>query len=130
MLSAVLVMFIMAFLIYSKNVSEGNEINGKMAATNICTHISSDISSMASLGGTSEHVLDLPETLNGRNYTIWIISERNRIDINYQDDGEMEPAASCGFHVPDVISCNGSSVFMLEKNATLKNYGGEVCVEQ
>lgn len=130
MTSAVLTMFILAFLIYSNNISEGNKINEKMTAVQLCRHISSEISSATSLGGSVEHKLDIPEKLNGENYTIWIVSERKRIDVDYRKNGKTEPGASCSLYLPGVISCDGNKTFELGKNATLVSKRGGVCVEQ
>lgn len=125
MFIVVLFIFTISIFIYGLNISEANDMKDKLEATRICLQAASSISSFASLNGNSTHVLNLPEYLNYKNYTIWVNSDQKIIKVDYEETG-----VGCELHIANITDSNGSTFFQLQKNATLRNNNWVVTVGQ
>lgn len=128
MLSVVLLVFAFSAFIYFQNISESQQLQDKLAATQACIQVASTISSFAALEGTSSYAFSLPELLNYRDYTVWISSNSQKVSVDYLDGGNREPGAACSMQTGGIMNSKGSPSFGLEKNATMLIDGGVITV--
>ena len=119
-----LMLFSTSILLYFMNLNEGNVARQKLEATQLCLEASSTLGAFASLGGDSTYTLNLSQAEPYKNYTVWINSLQKIIKVNYGEYG-----VACRLHFSNITDSNGSTFFMLEKNATLRNDYGVVHVE-
>jgi hypothetical protein len=116
-----LMMFSISVLLYFMNLHEGNVAKEKLEATQLCLETSSILGAFASLGGNSTYTLNLSQSEPYKNYTVWINSLQKIVKVNYGEYG-----VACRLHFANFTDGNGSTFFMLEKNATLQNEYGVV----
>lgn len=128
MIAMVLLIFTLSFVIYSQNVSESRQIEKRLAATQLCIQVASTFSSFASLEGNSSYSFDLPEQLGYWNYTVWVVSDKRKVSVDYIAGATREPGAACSMQMAGITNSTGSSSFGLEKNAAIHINGGKVIV--
>jgi uncharacterized protein (UPF0333 family) len=127
-LSAVLLIFIFSVFIYFQNISQSNQIQSKLAASQICIQVASTISSFAALEGNSSYTFRLPEEINYRNYSIWVVSGNHKVSVDYLVGAKREPGSACSMQATNITNSTGSYSFGLEKNATMQINGGRITV--
>lgn len=125
MCGLMLMLFSISLLLYFMNLEEGNVAKGKLEATQLCLETASTLGAFASLGGNSTYTLNLSQGEPYKNYTIWINSLQKVVKVNYEESG-----VACRLPFSNFTDSNGSTLFMLEKNASLRNEYGVVRIEQ
>lgn len=122
--SIMLLLFVTVVFMYSLNVEESNAIKDKLDATVLCQQVSSSINSLASFGGNSTYNFNMSEDLNSKNYTIRIASNSSLVRIDYDVSG-----TGCSIRTTNITNSSGSTLFEIQKNATIRSNGGVIRVE-
>jgi hypothetical protein len=119
-----LMLFSTSLLLYFMNLHEGSVVKERLEATQLCLETASTLGAFASLGGNSTYTLNLSQSEIYKNYTVWINSEQKVVKVNYGEFG-----VSCRLPFSNFTNSNGSRIFALEKNASLRNEYGVVYIE-
>jgi hypothetical protein len=123
MFSASLLVLLVSVGIFFMYAMEARAVEDALQATSLCLKVSSTMGSFMVMGEGAEYGFSLPPTLNYRNYSVWVNSERGEVKVNYADKG-----VACDLHNRNVVDAGGNRFFELEKNATLVNKGEVIWV--
>jgi len=121
----VLLLFSISLAIYFMYSSESISLAKYTRATSLCQQVASSLNSFASLGGNSSFKFDLPNNLNYKNYSVWIVGNKKLVKINYESNG-----VGCNLHTSNITNSSGATFFELSKNATVRNYNGVLIIGQ
>lgn len=124
MVSLMILILIVSVSIYSLFVEQGTQIKENLEATQRCLQVSSSINSFASLRGNSSYTFNISNTLNGNNYTIRMAAVSSQVRIDYGSRG-----ISCSLETTNITNSSGAAIFVIEKNATIRNSNGVLKIE-
>lgn len=120
-------LFAVSALIYAAYLDEAGKARSYFEAQTVCLRIASEIGSLASIGGNTSYSLDLPEYINGQNYSAWLVSSpalnRSLAKVNYNYSGNIA-GAGCRLPYANITNSSGSATFPLARNATIISYYG------
>ena len=116
-------LFTTSVLLYAAYLEESGETRSTLEAHSVCMHVASTIGSVAAMEGYASTSVEIPEYINGQNYTVWVVSNRSLVKVDYKLQNNNTAGVGCRF--PAVkISKSGSSTFTLPRYSTIDaNYG-------
>lgn len=117
--SLILLLFTMSVGIYFMNMQDGIALNDSLKANSLCTRVASSLNALAAMGGNSSYTFALPELLNGKEYVVRISAGGRSARVDYGEGG-----ASCALGFSNITNSTGATLFVLEKNATVRNSNG------
>ncbi len=116
-------LFATSLLVYASYLEESKEVRSTLEAHSICLHTAADIGAVAAMGGYIRHTFNLPEFINGENYTVWVISDpsanRSLVKVDYKLEGGLA-GIGCRFPSVKIVNSSGSSSFALPRHATIE----------
>jgi len=123
-ISLILLVFVLVVGVYAMEVEEANQMRETLGGKQICLRVASTFGSFAALGGNSTYSFDLKSNALGEEYSVWINSEQKKVTIQYGGRG-----TTCNLPFESIVNSNGSTLFELEKTATIRMHGGVIVVE-
>jgi uncharacterized protein (UPF0333 family) len=120
----VLLLFGIAVWMYGTSMAEAGALRSSMEANRVCAQVSSTLSSLASSGGATSYRFSLPSKVNGENYTIYVVSARNTVKVDFAN----RAGVGCGLPSMNITNSTGASFFALARNATATSSNGVVRV--
>lgn len=123
-IALVLLLFSITSAVYFMNMRHAGEIKKTLEATELCLRVSSTISSFTAIGGNSTYRFSLPEQLDYGEYDVWIAAGSGAVRVDYGSAG-----TSCMLSTRSLSHSNGSTLFMLEKNATMHGSSGVLTID-
>ncbi len=124
MFTLVLILFGISLAIYFAYFNESSSLADHTQAISICFQVASSLNSFVSLEGNSTFKFDLPNFLNYKNYSIWIVGNSKLVKINYESKG-----VGCALLTSSITNSSGSTFFELSKIATVRNYNGVLIID-
>ena len=124
MVVPILLVFVVTIFIYGEHVQEASQAKRLMEASSICLQASSAISSLASLPSGSSRTLGLPRYLDGANYSAYVSAQQRLLKVNYGNRG-----VGCRLPMLNITNSEGGQIFLLQRNATMRNDNGVLVVE-
>jgi uncharacterized protein (UPF0333 family) len=119
MFSMILLIFAFSVFTYYQFVDQGSTVRSALEANRICNQVASGLGTLSSLKGNATYRFNLPATVNYNNYTIHIFSLRQYVRVDYGTAG-----AGCNLQTKAITNSTGSTIFVLNKNATVVSNGG------
>ncbi len=121
-----LLLFTIILIVYFDNSAQAFKVRESLEAQRLCMEVASTISSFSAMGGSnSSYSLNLTENPGFENHTIYIVSNSSRVRVDYLTSG-----MSCALRIKNITNTSGSTLFVLQRNATLFNNNGVIMVVQ
>ena len=116
MLTAVLVLIIFGISvgIYSTSMTEAGALKSSLEANRICIMASSVLSSLASLRGDANYTFDLPPKINGENYTVYVVADKQMVKVDFAG----RAGVGCGLPTMNITNNSSATFFELKRNAS------------
>lgn len=124
MFTLVLILFTISVAIYFIYYDESRSVADHTQAISLCFQVASSLNSFVSLEGNSTFKFNLPNYLNYKNYSIWIVGNSKLVKINYESKG-----VGCSLLAANITNSSGSAFFELSKTATVRNYNGVLIID-
>jgi hypothetical protein len=120
----ILLLLGMAVSIYATSVDSANKLKSALEANQVCISAASALSSLSFAGGSMDYSFRLPKYVNGENYTVYVIADKQIVKVDYgKSAGE-----GCSIPLMAISNSSGATFFILQKNATAQFSNGVVTI--
>ena len=119
--SMMLLVFAVVALLYYQSQSDSAILSSYAEARRICHLVASQISSVAASGDGTSALLGLPDSLGGRNYSVFLSGQNRTVTVVYAEQG-----TTCPLSVANVTNGTSSSFYLLNGTSMRNSFGGVV----